>query len=204
MGLIQIDLFTTLDGVAQAPGGRDEDPSGGFAFGGWQAPFQDEIMGERVVAETQKLDALLLGRRTYEMFASYWPFQDNAIAAAFNRVPKYVASRHPLDLPWANSTLLGPDLAAEIKTLRDRHEEIHVYGSLNFIQSLFGARLFDRLRLFVYPILLGPGKRAFEGGALPSNLTLIEPAITEPTGAVLLRYELAEGTPATGQMGEAS
>src|SRR5262245_15589702 len=96
MGMIHIDLFTTLDSVAQAPGGPEEDPEGGFAFGGWQAPLSDEIVGEQVVAGMQGLDALLLGRKTYDIFAGYWPNQngiDNEIATLFNRVPKYVAPR---------------------------------------------------------------------------------------------------------------
>jgi dihydrofolate reductase len=200
MGLIHIDLFTTLDGVAQAPGGPQEDPEGGFEFGGWQAPLLDEVVGQHVLADIQSLDALLLGRKTYEMFATYWPSQENAIATVFNAVPKYVASRHAPTLEWANSTLLGPDLGGEVKALRSRHENVHVIGSLNFVQSLLSLRLFDRLRLWVYPIVLGPGKKVFEGGAIPSNLTLVEPAVTSPRGAVLLRYELAEGTPATGNM----
>ena len=200
MGVIQIDLFTTLDGVAQAPGGPQEDPEGGFGFGGWQAPFRDDVVGQHVLAEIQSLDALLLGRKTYDIFASYWPHQDNAIATAFNAVPKYVASRHAQTLQWANSRQLGPDLVGEIEALRSRHENVHVFGSLNFVQSLFRARLFDRLRLWVYPIVLGPGKKVFDGGVIPSNLTLVEPAVTSPSGAVLLRYELAEGTPAVGDM----
>jgi dihydrofolate reductase len=200
MGLIHIDLVTTLDGVAQAPGGPQEDPEGGFVFGGWQAPLIDEVVGQHVLADIQSLDALLLGRKTYDMFAAYWPYQENAIAQVFNAVPKYVASRHAPTLEWANSTLLGPDLVGEVKALRSRHENVHVFGSLNFVQSLLSTRLFDRLRLWVYPIVLGPGKKVFDGGAIPSNLTLVEPAVTSPRGAVLLRYGLAEGTPATGNM----
>lgn len=200
MGLIHIDLFTTVDGVAQAPGGPQEDPEGGFVFGGWQAPLIDEVVGQHVLADIQSLDALLLGRKTYDIFAAYWPHQENAIATVFNAVPKYVASRHAPTLGWANSTLLGPDLVGEVEALRNRHENVHVFGSLNFVQSLLRARQFDRLRLWVHPIVLGPGKKVFDGGAIPSNLTLVEPAVTSPRGAVLLRYGLAEGTPATGDM----
>ena len=111
MGLIHIDLFTSLDGVAEAPGGPEEDPEGGFAFGGWQAPLIDEVDGEQVWAGMQGLDALLLGRRTYDIFAGYWPHQeqglDGGIAELFNRVPKYVASRGEPALEWENSSLLG-------------------------------------------------------------------------------------------------
>jgi dihydrofolate reductase len=200
MGLIHIDLFTTLDGVAQAPGGPDEDPEGGFTFGGWQAPLMDEVVGEQVDAGMAGMDALLLGRRTYDIFAGYWPHARGDIAELFNRLPKYVASRRTPTLEWAGSTLLGPDVAAALRELRDRHENIHVIGSLDFVQTLFAERLFDRLTLWVYPILLGSGKKVFAGGVVPTNLRLIEPVIASPKGAVLQRYALAEGTPGVGDM----
>jgi dihydrofolate reductase len=204
MGTISIDLFTTLDLVAQAPGGPDEDPEGGFAFGGWQAPLFDEAVGEQVGASIAKTDALLLGRRTYDIFAGFWPYQgdgtDSGIAARFNFIPKYVASRGAVDLSWAGSVQLKPDLASELDTLRAKHEDIHVIGSLNLVQTLLRERLFDRLNLWVYPIVLGTGKKVFDGGAVPSNLTLLEPALTTATGAVLLRYGLDGGVPATGDM----
>jgi dihydrofolate reductase len=204
MGLIHIDLFATLDGVAQAPGGPDEDSDNGFAFGGWQAPLFDEIVGEQVGAGMAGLDALLLGRRTYDIFASFWPYQEDGVDAEisklFNRLPKYVASRGDPTLEWANSALLGPDLASEVRQLRERHENVHVIGSLDLTQTLFAQRLFDRLTLWVFPVVLGTGKKVFGGGAVPANLTLTEPAVTSGTGAVLLRYALAEGTPGTGDM----
>jgi dihydrofolate reductase len=200
MGLIHIDLFTTLDGVAQAPGGPEEDAEGGFAFGGWQAPLIDEVVGEQIDAGMAGMDALLLGRRTYDIFASYWPHAEGSIARLFNRLPKYVASRQAPTLEWANSTLLGPDVAAAVRELRERHENIHVIGSLDFVQTLFAEKLFDRLTLWVYPILLGRGKKVFANGVVPTNLTLIEPVIASPKGAVLQRYALAEGTPAVGDM----
>ena len=202
MGLIHIDLFTTLDGVAQAPGGPDEDPADGFAFGGWQAPLIDEVVGGQVTSGMTGMDALLLGRRTYDIFAAYWPHANGDIARLFNRIPKYVASRGTPALEWADSTLLGPDIVAAVRELRDRHENIHVIGSLDFVQTLFAERLFDRLTLWVYPILLGGGKKVFAGGTVPANLTLVEPALTSPNGAVVLRYALAGGTPATGNMAE--
>ena len=205
MGLIHIDLFTTADGVAQAPGGREEDPEGGFRFGGWQAPLFDDVVGEHVGAGLASMDALLLGRKTYDIFAGYWPHHeegpDGAIGKQLNTVPKYVASRGTPSLTWAHSTLLGEDLASEVIELRDRHENVHVIGSLDFAQTLFRERLFDRLTLWIYPIVLGQGKRVFAEGGMPANLKLVEPAVTSPNGAVLLRYALAEGTPATGEMG---
>ncbi len=204
MGIIHIDLFTTLDGVAQAPGGPEEDRDGGFPFGGWQAPLIDESVGEQVMAGMEGLDALLLGRRTYDIWAAYWPHQetgiDDSIARLFNRVPKYVASRGEPTLDWAGSTQVGSDLRNEIDALRQRHEHVHVIGSLDLVQTLLGEQLFDTLTLWVYPILLGTGKQVFAGGVVPTNLTLIEPARTSPRGAVTLRYALAPGTPATGDM----
>jgi dihydrofolate reductase len=202
MGVIQIDLFTTLDGVAQAPGAPDEDTDGGFEFGGWQAPVADEVIGEQVVAGIAKLDALLLGRKTYDIFAAYWPHQTNEIAEVFNRVPKYVASRGKPTLEWPGSTLLGPDLAQEVRGVRDRHENVHVIGSLDFVQTLLAERLFDQLTLWVFPIVLGHGKKVFSGGAVPANLTLVEPAGTSSKGTVTLRYALADGIPGTGNMGD--
>lgn len=204
MGLIHIDLFTTLDGVAQAPGGPEEDPEGGFSFGGWQAPLFDDEVGQQVMEGMDGLDALLLGRRTYDIFAGYWPHQeggtDSPIAELFNRVPKYVASRGEPNLAWAGSSKVGADLATDVGALRDRHDHVHVIGSLDLAQTLFSERLFDRLTLWVYPVVLGTGKKVFAGGAVPSNLELVEPARTSPKGSVQLRYELREGTPATGDM----
>ncbi|MCB7137274.1 dihydrofolate reductase family protein [Cellulosimicrobium marinum] len=204
MGLIEIELFTTLDLVGQAPGGPDEDPEG-FAFGGWQAPLIDDVTGAQIAAAYDGTDALLLGRRTYDIFAAYWPHQeggaDDDFAALFNRIPKYVASRGGPDLPWDGSTLLGPDLPAAVREVRDRHEHVKVVGSLDLVQTLLRERLFDRLDLWVHPIVLGQGKTVFAGGAVPTNLTLLDAPATSPAGTVLLRYGLAEGTPRTGDMG---
>ncbi|MEU6165946.1 dihydrofolate reductase family protein [Streptomyces tanashiensis] len=203
MGLIHLELFATLDLVAQAPGGPDEDPVG-FPFGGWQAPLLDEVAGEQILAAYDGTDALLLGRRTYDIFAAYWPHQeggeDNEIATLFNRVPKYVASRGRPDLSWAGSSQLGPDLADAVREIRDRHEHVKVVGSLNLVQTLLREKLFDRLDLWLHPIVLGVGKTVFDTGAVPSNLTLLAPPAASPKGTVFLRYELIDGTPATGDM----
>lgn len=207
MGIIHIDEFTTLDGVGQAPGGPEEDTEGGFTFGGWQAPLFEEATGELVGAGMATLDALLLGRKTYDIFAGYWPHQgtegpDASIAELFNRIPKYVASRSAPDLDWQNSTLLGADLAAEIDTLRGRHDHVHVIGSLDFVQTLIAERLFDELTLWVFPVVLGQGKKVFADGVTPSNLRLLEPPVTTPGGTIQLRCGIEEGTPATGTVGE--
>ncbi|KJS53692.1 deaminase [Streptomyces rubellomurinus subsp. indigoferus] len=204
MGLIHIELFATLDLVGQSPGGPDEDPAG-FPFGGWQVPLLNEVTGAQIQAAYEGTDALLLGRRTYDIFAAYWPHQEEGggggFAGLFNRVPKYVASRGTPDLSWAGSVQLGPDLGAEVGALRERHEHVTVVGSLDLVQSLLRDRLFDRLDLWVHPVVLGVGKKVFDGGAVPTNLTLLEPAVTGPQGTVFLRYALAGGTPATGDMG---
>jgi dihydrofolate reductase len=202
-GRITIDLFTTLDGVAQAPGGPDEDPSGGFPFGGWQAPFLDEIVGGAVTDGIAETDALLLGRRTYDIFAGYWPHHttgvDGEIGTRFNAIPKYVASRSRLELGWAGSTQLGPDLAAEVAGLRERHENVHVIGSVDLVQTLLAEELYDVLTLWQYPLVLGRGKKVFPEGAVPTTLTLLDPPVVGSSGAVLLRY--APGGPVrTGDM----
>ncbi|QNS02398.1 dihydrofolate reductase family protein [Streptomyces xanthii] len=203
MGLIHLELFATLDLVAQAPGGPDEDPAG-FPFGGWQAPLFDEVAGAQVDAAYAGTDALLLGRRTYDIFASYWPHQkggeDGDIADLFNSVPKYVASRGRPDLSWAGSTQLGPDLPRAVREIRDRHENIKVVGSLDLVQTLLHEKLFDRIDLWLHPIVLGVGKKVFDGGEVPTNVTLLGPPEATPKGAVHLRYALADGTPATGDM----
>lgn len=202
-GRIIIDIFSTLDGVGQAPGGRGEDPSGGFRFGGWQGPVSDDTVGEHVLAGIETIDALLLGRRTYDIWADYWPryagSAHNPIAAAFNRVPKYVASRGTPTLEWEGASQLGPDVVAEVTALRERHREIHVYGSLDFAQTLFAAQLFDVLNLWVFPVVLGEGKKVFPTGSRPSALRLLEPPVTASTGALLLRYAPA-GEPRTGDI----
>ena len=203
MGRIDIELFATLDLVGQAPGGPGEDPLG-FPFGGWQAPLVDEVCGEQIAAAYEGTDALLLGRRTYDIFAAYWPHQqggpDDNIATLFNSVPKYVASVGRPDLSWAGSTKLGPDLAAEVREIRECHERIKVVGSLNLVQTLLREKLFDVIDLWVHPIVLGVGKKVFDGGAVPTNLKLLDPPAVSPKGTVFLRYGLADGVPATGDM----
>ncbi|MEU8620410.1 dihydrofolate reductase family protein [Streptomyces sp. NPDC048623] len=200
MGLIHIAMFATLDLVGQAPGGPEEDPEE-FPFGGWQAPLIDEVAGAQVDAAYEGTDALLLGRRTYDIFAGYWPkHEDNDFGALFARIPKYVASRGTPELSWAGSTQLGPDLPAAVREIRERHEHVKVVGSLNLVQTLLREKLFDRFDLWVHPIVLGVGKKVFDDGAVPTNLTLLAPPAASPKGTVYLRYGLAEGTPATGDM----
>jgi dihydrofolate reductase len=205
MGQIHIEMFATLDLVGQSPGGPQEDPEG-FPFGGWQAPLLDDVAGAQVTAAYEGTDALLLGRRTYDIFAAFWPHQeggqDDDFATLFNRIPKYVASRGTPDLSWAGSTQLGPDLPTAVREIRDRHEHVSVVGSLDLVQTLLHEKLFDVLDLWVHPIVLGVGKKVFAGGAVPTNVTLLQPPVATPNGTVYLRYGLAEGTPGTGDMTE--
>lgn len=202
-GRITIDLFTTLDGVAQAPGGPEEDTSGGFRFGGWQAPLPDEVIGREVGAGIERMDALLLGRRTYDIFAAYWPLHTEgpagAIGSHFRDIPKYVASRSALTPEWSGTSQLGPDIASEIAALRERHSDVHVIGSIDFVQTLLAEQLYDVLTLWVHPIVLGEGKKVFPDGAVPARLTLLEPPIVGESGTVQLRYAPA-GVPTTGDM----
>lgn len=201
-GRILIDLFSTLDGVAQAPGGVDEDPSGGFRFGGWQEPLVDEVVGGQIADGMVGLDALLLGRRTYDIFAAYWPVYDRRdsapIARLFNSVPKYVASRGDPELSWAGAHRLGADLLTEIDALRDSHHAIHVIGRVDLAQTLFAAGLFDELRLWIHPVVLGEGKRIFPAGARPANFRSIAPAVTSPRGVTLLRFAPGDDPVRTG------
>ena len=203
-GRILIDLFTTLDGVAQAPGGPDEDTESGFAFGGWQAPLIDEVDGSQVAAGMVTMDALLLGRRTYDIFASYWPDQldgpNSDIARKLDGIPKYVASRGAPRLSWRDSHLLGSDLVAELAALRERHQEIHVIGSIDFARTLVAGGLFDQLNLWVYPIVLGAGKRLFTADGPPASLELLAAEPASKNGTVLLRYGWKGPVPATGDM----
>ncbi|WP_350351028.1 dihydrofolate reductase family protein [Microbacterium sp. A8/3-1] len=202
-GRILIDLFMTLDGVAQGPGGTDEDTSGGFRFSGWQAGHPSSGVGPEVEKGMRQLDALLLGRRTYDIFASYWPHhtegESGEIGTLFNRVPKYVATRDAgFALDWEGSARVGNDLAAEIAAMRENHREVHVIGSVDFVHTLLAEGLFDELNLWVYPILLGAGKKVFDDGALPSVLELLEPAKTDDGGVTLLRYGRTEKVPEVG------
>jgi dihydrofolate reductase len=203
-GRISIDLFTTLDGVAQAPGGPEEDTEGGFAFGGWQAPLLEASSGEQVMEGIRAMDALLLGRRTYDIFAAYWPNQldgsESDIARKFDEIPKYVASRGAPDLGWRDSHLLGGDLAAQLAELKARHDDIHVIGSIDFARTLLAENLFDQLNLWVHPIVLGAGKRLFDPDGPPIALELVSAEPPSDKGTVLLRYHSRGVAPETGDM----
>ena len=183
------NLFITLDGVYQAPGGREEDTEGAFDFGGWQAPVSDDEAGASIADQISRMDALLLGRKTYDIFAAYWPHQTGDIADTLNRVPKFVVSASLADPVWAGTTVL-PDAAAAGR-IRDEYQQVHMFGSGVLIRSLLEAEVLDRLHLWLYPVVLGQGKRLFDAGTLPSTFRLAEPARSFPKGAVSLVYERA-------------
>ena len=198
MGIISADLFITLDGVYQAPGGLDEDREGGFAFGGWQGPYTDEESGAAISAGIDRMDALLLGRRTYDIFAGYWPSKGDTfpIAAKLNAVPKFVVSRSVTDPEWAGTTAVAD--VTQVRALKDRFNEIHVIGSGHLIRSLLEADLVDRLNLFLYPLTFGSGKRLFaDGTGVPAAFRRAQPPQAFPKGATWLVYERA-GDPVTG------
>lgn len=201
MGELVVTEFVTLDGVAQAPGEPGEDRDGDFPHGGWQAPLLDEEAGDAMFERARSMDALLLGRKTYEIFAGYWPRAPEEIpfTGLLNNIPKYVASRTLADpLAWQGSTLLAGDLAAGVAAVKQRHDEVHVIGSLDLVQSLLRLRLVDRLDLWLYPLLLGRGKQVFAGGTVPTALRLAESA-TYPNGTLQLSYRTA-GEPTYGNL----
>src|SRR4051812_13137364 len=203
MGLIHIELFATLDLVGQAPGGPTRTQWGSPSAGG-RHPCWTMSPGRRSVPPTRARmpSCSAGGRMTFSppTGRTRRAGEDNEIATLFNSVPKYVASRGRPDLSWARSTQLGPDLPGAVREIRDRHEHVKVVGSLNLVQTLLREKLFDRLDLWVHPIMLGVGKKVFDGGAVPTNVTLLEPPAASPTGTVYLRYGLADGTPGTGDM----
>ncbi|MFJ7205019.1 dihydrofolate reductase family protein [Streptomyces sp. NPDC098789] len=189
MSKLTLITFLTLDGVMQAPGGPEEDPSGGFSYGGWQVPFEDEEVGEFITEAFDRAGGFLLGRRTYEIFAGYWPRQTdpaNAIAAKLNSAPKYVASRTLEDPAWAGTTVLGPDLAAEIARIKAATDgEVHIWGSAELVGELLARDLVDELNLLVYPVFLGAGRHLFPVGGAPTTCELTASRITDGGVAVL-------------------
>lgn len=201
MGMLVVTEMVTLDGVAQAPSAPGEDGDSGFALGGWQAPLSDEEGTRRMFEQERSMDALLLGRRTYEIFAGYWPTAPAEIpfSGLFNGVPKYVASRTLADpLTWQGSSIVAGNLAEGVMSLKERHDEVHVVGSLNLVQSLLRFGLVDRLNVWLFPVLLGSGERMFADGTVPTALRLTE-SVTHARGTLQLTYETA-GAPAFGNL----
>ena len=186
----------TLDGIMQGPGGPDEDPSGGFTEGGWSMRFMDEAGGKAMGEIMSGEFDLLLGRRTYEIFAAYWPYAgDNPIAKAFNKATKYVVT-HTLDrFDWAPAESISGDAVDGIRRLKaSSGPELHIWGSGNLLQTLIAAELVDEFRVWIYPLVLGRGKRLFEEGVPPRGLDLVESRRTG-TGVLLNTYRPAGPLP---------
>jgi dihydrofolate reductase len=186
--------FLTLDGVLQAPGAPQEDPSGGFKYGGWMVPYADEVTGQVMDEQTAHPFDLLLGRKTYDIWAAYWPHQDEqaiSFAAKANKATKYVASHSPLTPEWSNSVLLEGDVAEEVRKLKAQDgPELQVYGSGDFAQTLFQHDLVDALWLKIFPLTLGDGKRLFSGGSIPAAFRLTASKVS-PSGVIIANYERA-------------
>lgn len=189
MRKIVVLSFISLDGVMQAPGGPDEDTSGGFQYGGWTPPYSDEFSGSMIVKQMGGPYDLLLGRKTYDIFAGYWPQQTGAIADPFNKATKYVVSRSSPKLNWEKSVLIDGDVVAKLKELKQQDGPIlQVHGSGNLIQTLLKNDLVDELWLKVFPVTLGKGKRLFAEGTMPVAFELLE-SKTSPRGVIFANYK---------------
>ena len=179
----------SLDGVMQSPGASQEDPTNGFELGGWIVPYWDQGLAERLDRTVSKSFDLLLGRRTYDMFATHWPYADDGpITDGFNRAAKYVATRGTLQFDWTNTKVLQGDVLDAVRALKAADgPEIQIYGSSNFLQTLFAADLIDEYLIWTYPVVLGRGRRLFEEGAPVRAMRLVE-SEQSATGVVTSRY----------------
>jgi dihydrofolate reductase len=193
----------SLDGVTQAPGGPEEDTSGGFELGGWSMPYFDEVWAANVRENFQRADAFLLGRKTYEIFADYWPNADpaNPIAGALNSLPKHVVSGTLGDLSWEGASLLEGELTEAVAELKSRPgRELQVHGSIELTQALLAAGLIDRHHLIVFPIALRSGARLFDGPIPPTKFRL-EDSRTSTNGVHLLTL-VPDGVPELGSFAD--
>jgi len=191
MRKIVVLSFISLDGVLQAPGGPEEDTSGGFQYGGWTVPYFDEFSGNIMGEQMGVPFDLLLGRKTYDIFAAYWPKHPEieAVAAPFNKCTKYVVSHNQIDLPWEGSELIDRDVVAKLKELKQEDGPmLQVHGSGNLIQTLLKNDLVDELWLKIFPITLGKGKRLFAEGTMPAAFELME-SKTSPGGVIFANYK---------------
>ena len=191
MRKIILATFISLDGVMQAPGGPDEDPTGGFKHGGWGFPHSDEGTGKALFELFEKPFALLLGRKTYDIFSAYWPHigSDNPVANKFNSVTKYVATRGDAELKWNRSQSLGKDVVAALKELKaGEGPDLLIQGSGDLIQTLLRHELIDEFNLMIFPLVLGSGKKLFAGGAIPSAMKLLRTQ-SSPTGVIFATYQ---------------
>jgi dihydrofolate reductase len=189
MRKLAVNTFMSLDGVMQSPGGPDEDPTGGFKLGGWGVTYFDEEMMGRV-AESAPYE-LLLGRGTYEIFAAHWPYTEGPIADQLNSTAKHVASRTLEQVDWNNSTLISGDAAEYVSRLKSQDgPEIQVHGSPGLIQTLLEHDLIDEFRMWIFPVVIGQGKRFFGDGTVPAALKLVDSTVSK-TGVTINTYERA-------------
>jgi dihydrofolate reductase len=206
---LTVQTFLTLDGVMQAPGGSEEDPSENFTHGGWQAPFEDPAAGEFVTELNSHASAFLLGRRTFDIFRGFWPDQTDPadrIAVAINSLPKYVVSNSlsETDATWRGehtdtARLVTGEVVASVQALKkEPGDELQIWGSGNLLQTLLRHELVDRFRLVIYPVVLGSGRRLFNDGILPATMRPVDLTVTD-RGIVLGIYEPA-GPVGHGQM----
>ncbi|MEX0616260.1 MAG: dihydrofolate reductase family protein [Candidatus Woykebacteria bacterium] len=187
MRKIVVLTFLTLDSVMQAPGGPEEDTSGGFKYGGWTVSYSDDFLGEVMTEQMSKPFELLLGRKTFEIFADYWPDHEDDWPGV-NKTTKYVVSHNDIKLPWENSVLIKDDVVSEIKKLKEEDgPDLQVYGSGNLVQTLLKHDLVDQFWLKTFPITLGSGKRLFGEGTVPAAFKLLE-SKTSPNGVVIANY----------------
>lgn len=191
--------FISLDGVIQAPGGPDEDTSGNFKYGGWTAPYFDDVAGKIMAEQMKQPFSLLLGRKTFDIFAAYWPLHAEAWPG-INEATKYVASKTPTTSSWQNSVYLKGNVVEELKKLKaSTGPDLQVYGSGNFVQTLLKNDLVDELWLKTFPVTLGSGKRLFGDGTIPAAFTLASSQIS-PSGVIFANYMRA-GEVKTGSVG---
>jgi dihydrofolate reductase len=201
MRMLIVQTFLTLDGVMQAPGGPGEDDDGGFAYGGWSVNYWDDQMGQVMGEATSRPFAMVLGRRTYDIMAAYWPTAPEETGAkVFNDATKYVATHRPLTPEWSNSVQIEGDAADGLAALKaEDGPELQVHGSANLIQTLLAHNLVDQFRLWVFPVVIGSGKRLFADGTMPSGLRLVDHKVST-TGVVMGTWEPA-GEIVTGTFG---
>jgi dihydrofolate reductase len=189
MRKIVVFTMVSLDGVMQAPGGPEEDTSGGFQYGGWTVPYSDESFGKIIDQELSVPFDLLLGKKTYEIWNAYWPKQTGSIADPFNKAKKYVVSDVPIDLTWKESILIEDDVVTKLKAVKaEGGPELQVWGSGKLIQTLLQNDLVDELRLRIFPVTLGSGKRLFAEGTIPAAFDLTDSQAL-PTGVILANYK---------------
>jgi dihydrofolate reductase len=190
MRKLNVIEFVSLDGVIQAPGGTKEDSSGGFAYGGWISPHSDDVSGAAMVQQMNRPADLLLGRKTFEMFAEFWPKHANNWPGSATAT-KYVASNTLTSSAWKPSVLLSGDIAEKIRKIKqEQGPDLHVWGSANLLQTLLKHDLVDALWLKIFPVTLGQGKRLFGDGTIPAAFRVTESAVT-PKGVIIITYERA-------------